>query len=89
MSQGQIVVIISGIVMAGLIIYGIYKKPAILLNLVIRGAVGVLLIHIINTILGSSAPGVGINIITVPVVCILGLPGVGLIYLVTVLMKYT
>lgn len=58
------------------------KFSEICFNVILRGVLGVLAIHFINLFAAKYgyAPLVGINISTIPVVSILGLPGLGILY---------
>ena len=52
------------------------------INLILRAVLGVLVIHFINVFFTKNGYPVlvGINLYTIPVVACLGLPGVGLLY---------
>lgn len=82
MNDNTILFLIMGGSLLFFAIYALRKKPEYIVNLAIRGVLGILVIHFVNTVLLSKgiSPFVGINVVTTSVVTVLGLPGVGLLY---------
>lgn len=84
MGENQIIVLIVVIaVMIGLI-YSLVKRPKIILYLVIRAMVGTGIIYVVNHFV---AAGVGINLCTIGVSGVLGIPGVILLYAINIYNK--
>ncbi len=83
MSENQMILLICGIAFIIAIIYGVVKKPVSILHFLGRGALGIAIIYIVNSYIAHSAL-VGVNIFTIGVSAMLGLPGVILMYAVKI-----
>ena len=59
------------------------KIGEFLLGLGLRGVLGILMIHFINIFsISKGFPAiVGINFVTIPIVSVLGIPGLGALYI--------
>lgn len=82
MGHNEMIALIVGSVCVIVFGFILIKKPDILLSMVLRGLLGIVMIHLINLfLLGQNInSGVGINLITIGFSSILGLPGVVCLY---------
>lgn len=79
MGENQMILLICGMAFIIAIIYGVVKKPVNILHFLGRGVLGIAIIYIVNTYVAQTTL-VGVNIFTIAISAVLGVPGVILMY---------
>ncbi|MCL2171203.1 MAG: pro-sigmaK processing inhibitor BofA family protein [Defluviitaleaceae bacterium] len=77
-SQGFIWIIIGLAAVLGILAFNSKIRSG--LKWLVRAAVGIIAVILINTVLAPAGMAVGINFITLPVIALLGIPGIVMLY---------